>query len=393
MTRSGIYLDYQAGTPTDPGILSRGLESFSEIVGNPSSSHSFGKMAGGALENARSGLAESLSVDPSEIIFTSGSTESNSLALRGFCQSLLDKGHTPRVLSSKIEHTSVLAELARIENAGGRIRLLEVGPDGSIDISQVEEELERGIDIVSLMLANNEIGTINPMKVVSRLARDAGAIFHCDASQGLQQHIGELTCAAPDLVSISGHKVYALAGSGALLVRRRVQALIEPLHLGGGQERGLRGGTQNLLGAIVLNEAVKKMKALGPEETERIRRLQQLFYKSLKREQPHSQLIGPGIHERLLGNLMLSFKGIEADMLISNCPDLAISTGSACSAGVPGPSHVLRALPIDVDVSEGALRIGIGRFTTESEVEDAVEILSDAVVGVEGFLTSSRAPA
>ncbi len=386
-----IYLDYQAGTPVDSDLLHGAVREVSSHAGNPSSHHWFGERGAEFLDDARDRIAAFFGVSSGEVVLTSGATESVSLAILGISEHLFAETQTPRILASRIEHAAVLRSLEVLASRGADVHYLTHSSDGSIDLNEVEDELRNGIDLVTVMLANNEIGTIFPIPEISELSSQYEAIFHCDASQGLQENRDLLLEANIGMVSFSGHKVYGLAGSGGLIVRRELQPHISPLVMGGGQERGLRPGTQNVLGSVVLGLALERLSYTSESDRAAIRSLQENLHERLLSASHHCSLIGPPVDERLLGNLMVSFEGVEAEMLVANCPDLAMSTGSACSSGTPGVSHVLRALPLEAGVAEGAIRIGIGRYTAADEIIRAAETITAAVAKVSTLLRTSQA--
>jgi cysteine desulfurase len=365
-----IYLDYQATTPVDPRVLKAMLPYFGERFGNAASvQHAAGRAASVAVEAAREQVAGSIGADRREIIFCSGATEADSLAIKG-----LTKGfERDRLVVLATEHPAVLGPVRSLHRSGYEVVELDVDAAGQPSLLNLREAVDERTLLVSVAAANNEIGTLPPLAEIAEIAHEKGAYFHTDAAQAVGKVDLDVGRDGIDLLSLSGHKLYGPKGVGALYVRRELQPLIAPQIEGGGHERGLRSGTLNVPGIIGLGAAAEIAAAGREEEAERLQALADRFLKKLREEVDGVELNGPA--ERLPGNLNLRFPGVDAEALIANCPELAISAGSACSAATPTPSHVLTAIGLDQEAAEQSVRIGIGRPTTGSEVDRAAGLL------------------
>jgi cysteine desulfurase len=373
-----VYLDYQATTPCDPRVLQAMLPWFTEKFGNPASvTHAYGREAEVAVERARGQMASIINADPREIVFTSGATESNNLAVKGALRfhQPLGKDH---VVTLVTEHKCVIESCRAMEALGFRATYLPVEPNGLVDLDRLEAALDERTALVSVMAAHNEIGVIQPVAEIGALCRQRGILFHTDAAQAVGKIPIDVDAMNIDLLSISGHKIYGPKGVGALYVRRRPRARIAPLIDGGGQERGMRSGTLPTPLCIGLGEAAALAQAEMVDEALRLLALRQRFLGGIKRLLPQTQLNGDA-EKRLPGNLNLSFPGMAALALMEACPGLALSTGSACTAAEIEPSFVLRALGVPEALAAGSLRIGLGRFSTAAEVDYAVESLAAGV--------------
>ena len=387
MPEQRIYMDNHATTRVDPRVVKAMLPYFTEEFGNPGSvSHSFGAEAADAVEVARESIASAVGASPREIIFTSGATESNNLAIRGVTERQRRRGD--HLISVVTEHKAVLDPLERLGRRGFEITLLEVaGVDsprmGIVDPRQVADAMRDDTVLVSVMLANNEVGAVHPVAEIGRICKERGVLLHCDATQGVGKMNVDVGALHVDLMSFSSHKLYGPKGVGALYVRRRqphvrLQSQID----GGGQEGGLRSGTLNVPGIVGFAKAVTL--CIDEMATERVRldALRGCLYKGLQQRVENVTLNGPAIElqeQRLPGNLNVSFADVDGEALMMNMRRLAVSSGSACTSANPEPSHVLRALGIDEDLVRASLRFGLGRFNTESEVEVAVETVAIAV--------------
>ncbi|WP_119462346.1 IscS subfamily cysteine desulfurase [Rhodospirillaceae bacterium SYSU D60014] len=376
-----IYLDYQATTPTDPRVVEAMLPYFTEQFGNPHSGHhAFGAAAAGAVETARAQVAALIGADPREIIFTSGATESNNLALAGVArfQRNLQGDRKTHLVTAATEHKCVLESAAQLEREGFAVTYLPVGRTGLIDLERLAAAITERTVLVSIMAVNNEIGVVQPLAEIGALCRARGVHFHTDAAQAVGKIPLDVEAMNIDLMSLSGHKIYGPKGIGALYVRRRPRVRLAPLFQGGGQERGLRSGTLPTPLCVGLGAACEiAMREMAPE-ADRLRRLAARLHQGVVRQLPDAYLNGdPG--RRVPGNLNLGFPGIDGDRLIGELKDLAVSSGSACSSAALEPSYVLRALGLDEAQARASLRIGLGRFTTEAEVDYAVERLVAAV--------------
>jgi cysteine desulfurase len=376
-----VYLDYQATTPTDPRVLAAMLPWFTEKFGNPhSSSHAYGREAADAVERARAEIAGLIGADPREIVFTSGATESNNLAIKGavrFRRELM-AGARPHVVTVATEHKCVLESCRALEREGAELTVLPVGPDGLIEPRVIEGAIGERTVLVTVMAANNEIGVVQPLAEIGALCRGRGILFHTDAAQAVGKVPIDVEAMSIDLLSISGHKVYAPKGIGALYVRRRPRARLAALIDGGGQERGLRSGTLPTPLCVGLGAACAIAAAEMPEESRRLGMLRHRFLDRIRSAVPEVRLNGDP-ERRLPGNLNLAFAGVDAEALMADCPGLALSTGSACSSAAIEPSYVLRALGLDAATARGAVRIGFGRQTTVEEIDFAADALAAAV--------------
>ena len=384
-----VYLDYQATTPCDPRVLQAMLPWFTEKFGNPHSvTHPYGREAEAAVEQARAQLASIINADPREIVFTSGATEANNLAVKGALRFHRQFGKD-HVVALATEHKCVIESCRALEAEGFRATYLPVEPSGLVDLERLERALDKGTVLVSVMAAHNKIGVIQPLAEIGALCRKHGVMFHSDAAQAVGKIPIDVDAMGIDLMSISGHKIYGPKGIGALYVRRRPRARIAPLIDGGGQERGLRSGTLPTPLCVGIGEAAALAQAELGAESQRLLGLRQRLLAGIMRNLPQTRLNGDAEH-RLPGSLNLSFPGIPAPALMEACPGLALSTGSACTAAEIEPSFVLRALGLPDALAAASLRIGLGRFTTADEVDYAVETLTAGVkrLGAEGVTTA-----
>jgi cysteine desulfurase len=376
MTVAPIYLDYQATTPTDPRVLDAMLPWFTEKFGNSGSvTHVYGREAGEAVEIAREQVAALIGAEPREIVFTSGATESNNLALKGALRFGRDGRNGLVTLAT--EHKCVLESALALEREGFRVTILPVRSDGLIELSALERAIDDSTAVVSVMAAHNEIGVIQPVAEIGALCRARGVLFHSDAAQAAGKIPIDVNAMRIDLLSISGHKVYGPKGIGALYVRRRPRARLVPLIDGGGQERGLRSGTLPTPLCVGLGAAMALAQKEMAEEAQRLTVWRQRLLAGLKMQVPGIRLNGEALR-RLPGNLNLSFSGIPALDLMAACPGLALSTGSACTAAEVEPSYVLRALGLSDELAQASIRIGLGRFTREAEIPAIIETLAGA---------------
>jgi cysteine desulfurase len=374
-----VYLDNQSSTRVDPRVLEAMLPYFTEEFGNPhSASHPYGRIAAEAVERARGEVAALISADPREIVFTSGATEANNLAIKG--TALFARAH-PRggqardhIVTLQTEHKCVLESCKALERDGFAVTWLPVEPNGLVSLSALAEAVSERTLLVSVMAAHNEIGVIQPLAEIGALCRAKGALFHTDAAQAFGKIPLEVEAMGIDLLSISGHKIYGPKGVGALYIRRRPRVRLMPLIDGGGQERGLRSGTLPTPLCVGLGRAAAIADAEMAREAERVRQLRDRLWTSLSRRLPGLRLNGDP-ERRLPGSLNLSVPGISAQELIEAAPAIAISTGSACTSAAVEPSYVLRALGLSDELANSAVRIGLGRFTTISDVDFAADVL------------------
>jgi cysteine desulfurase len=377
VTERPIYLDYQATTPCDPRVVAAMAPWWSEAFGNAASkTHAYGWEAADAVEGARRHVAALIGADAREVVFTSGATEANNLALLGLARAR-SAGRRDRMVALATEHKSVLDPLAQLEREGLRVTLLGVGPDGLVDLDRLRDALDERVLCVSAMHANNEIGVIQDVAAMARLAHAAGALVHCDAAQSAGKIPVDVRALGVDLLALSGHKLYGPKGIGALWLRRRPPLALAPLLHGGGHERGLRSGTLPVPLCVGLGEAARIAAAEREAEAARTRALRERLWQRLVSEVEGVELNGHP-DQRLPGNLNVSFP-VEAEALLAALPQLALSSGSACTSASPEPSHVLRALGLDRARSLRSLRIAIGRQTTPAEVERAATLIAEQV--------------
>jgi cysteine desulfurase len=377
-----VYLDYQASSPIDPRVRDAMEPHWTGSFANPhSAQHSLGWAASKAVETAQQRVAQLLGADADEIVFTSGATEANNLALIGLAQRT-EGGDRRRILTSSIEHKCVL-EAGRVaaKSLGGDLELLPVGCDGLISLEALKEKLDDRVLVVSVMAVNNEIGTIQDLETLSEMIHGVGALFHCDAAQApVAMNLDGIADLA-DLISLSGHKIYGPQGIGALYVRRGVQKLIAPIIHGGGQQRGLRSGTVPLALSVGMGVAAELLSGEEPRyERERIALLRDRFFTNLSEKIDGLVLNGPKVASRHPGNANIQFPGLDGeDLLLSIQPHLAASTGSACTSGIPEPSHVLRGIGLTSDEAAASVRFSFGRFIDEAMVDEAVKIIQGAI--------------
>ncbi|WP_313086293.1 IscS subfamily cysteine desulfurase [Pseudomonas sp.] len=373
-----IYLDYSATTPVDPRVAEKMIECLTAEgnFGNPASrSHAFGWKAEEAVENARRQVAELVNADPREIVWTSGATESDNLAIKGVAHFYASKGK--HIVTSKIEHKAVLDTTRQLEREGFEVTYLEPGEDGVIKPAMVEGALREDTVLVSIMHVNNEIGTINDIAAIGELTRSRGVLFHVDAAQSTGKVEIDLEKMKVDLMSFSAHKTYGPKGVGALYVRRKPRVRLEAQMHGGGHERGMRSGTLAVHQSVGMGEAFRIAKEEMAAENERITRLRDRFYKQV--EHLEELYVNGSMTERVPHNLNLSFNYVEGESLIMALKDLAVSSGSACTSASLEPSYVLRALGRNDELAHSSIRFTFGRFTTDEEVDYAAQKVSEAV--------------
>lgn len=376
-TARPIYLDYQATTPCDPRVVEAMLPFFSEAFGNPHSAHhAHGAEAEAAVETARAQIADLIGAEPREIIFTSGATESNNLAIKGLAR--FHKARKNHVISYDTEHKCVLESLRHLEREDFRVTLLPVGADGLIDLAALDAAITEDTSLVTVMAVNNEIGVIQPLAGIGAICRARGVAFHSDAAQAVGKIPIDVEAMKIDLMSITAHKVYGPMGVGALYVRRKPRVRLEPLFDGGGQERGLRSGTLPAPLCVGFGVACKIAQGEMTAEAERLAGLSRRLYESLC-----ARLTGVGLNgdaaSRIPGNLNLSFAGLDGEALIASMPEISVSSGSACTSASVEPSYVLRALGMGDDLARASIRIGIGRFTTQEQLDIAADVIVAAV--------------
>jgi cysteine desulfurase len=367
-----IYLDNNATTPVLPEVLEAMLPYLREHFGNPSSGHPYGKAARQAVEQARTRVASLLGAAPEEILFTSGGTESNNLAIRGGVAGMPDRRH---VVSSVVEHPAVSRPCRFLEASGWRVSRLGVDGTGRVRVEEAEEAVGADTALVTIMLANNETGTLQPVGPIAKAARARGTLVHTDAAQAVGKVPVRVESLAVDLLSVAGHKLYAPKGVGALYVRAGTP--LEPLLLGAGHERGLRPGTENVPYIVGLGAACALAERSLEEEAARVRRLRDRLWGRLREVVPALALNGHP-EERLPNTLNVRFPGITGTAVLALCPQVAASTGSACHEGGESPSEVITAMGIGPGEALGSVRLSLGRLTTEEDVERAAAALVEA---------------
>jgi len=379
-------MDNHATTRVDPRVVAVMLPYFTEQYGNPGSvSHSFGWQAKEAVDAARTEIAEAIGARDRDIVFTSGATESNNLAIRGITDRVRRKGN--HLVSVATEHKAVLDPLARLGRRGFEITLLQVEQAGSdcpglLDVQRLADAIRPDTILVSVMLANNEVGVIQPLAEIAAVCRQRGVPLHCDCTQGVGKMPVDVDVLGVDLMSFTAHKIYGPKGIGALYVRRRNSAArVQPQIDGGGQEGGARSGTLNVPGIVGFAKALSLCLEEMPDERGRLAELRDRLYRGLIERLEGVILNGPnlGDERRLPGNLNASFAYVNGEALMMSMRQLAVSSGSACTSANPEPSHVLRALGMDEDQTRASLRFGLGRFNTVDEVDFAVEAVTEAV--------------
>ena len=373
-----IYLDYSATTPVDPRVAEKMIECLTNEgnFGNPASrSHAFGWKAEEAVENARRQVAELVNADPREIVWTSGATESDNLAIKGVAHFYASKGK--HIVTTKIEHKAVLDTTRQLEREGFEVTYIEPGDDGIVTPAMVEAALREDTILVSVMHVNNEIGTINDITAIGELTRARGILFHVDAAQSTGKVETDLEKIKVDLMSFSAHKTYGPKGVGALYVRRKPRVRLEAQMHGGGHERGMRSGTLATHQLVGMGEAFRIAKQEMAQENERIRALRDRFYKQV--EHLEELYVNGSMTARVPHNLNLSFNYVEGESLIMALKDLAVSSGSACTSASLEPSYVLRALGRNDELAHSSIRFTFGRFTTEEEIDYAAQKVCEAV--------------
>ena len=370
-----IYLDNQATTPLDPKVFSAMEPWFTEKFGNASSrNHTYGWEAEEAVEIARESVAATIGALPKEIIFTSGATEANNIALQGAAKSYQDQGR--HIITVKTEHKAVMDVCQHLSKDGFDITYLPVDKGGILDLNKFEDAIRDDTILASVMHVNNEIGVIQPIKELGAICKNKGIIFHVDAAQSMGKLVINVDDMGIDLLSISAHKLYGPKGVGALYVRRknpRVQ--LQPIMFGGGHERGIRSGTLPVPNIVGLGKACDIAADVMIEENLRISQLRDTLLKGIRAENPNASINGSMEH-RVAGNLNMSFPGANNEAIIAAVPDIAISSGSACTTSTMEPSHVLLALGMSKEEAYSSLRFGIGRFNTEKDVETAIKVIN-----------------
>ncbi len=372
-----IYMDYHATTPVDPRVLDAMLPYFREDFGNAASkSHPFGWRAEEAVEAGRAEVAKLMGASPKEIVLTSGATESDNLAVKGAAHFYKEKGR--HLITCKTEHKAVLDSMHRLEREGFEVTFLPVGKDGRVDPDDVRKAIRPDTILVSLMHANNEVGVLHPIEEIGRITREKGVAFHCDAVQSVGKLPFDVEKMNVDLVSVSAHKMYGPKGVGALYVRRKPRVRLIAEMDGGGHERGFRSGTLNVPGIVGLGKACELGRAEMEEEARRVGGLREKLRRGILERLDHVTVNG-SLEHRLPGNLNLSFAYVEGEALMMAVKDVAVSSGSACTSASLEPSYVLKAMGVGDELAHSSIRFGLGRFTTEEEVDYVVDLFAAKV--------------
>ena len=374
-----IYLDHNATTPVDQRVIEVMEPYFRETFGNPSSSHQIGQKAREGVERSRIQVASFLGCGSEEVIFTSSGTESDNLAIKGFALAYKDQGD--HIITSKIEHEAVLNSCKKLEGLGFRVTYLSVDKMGRVDPGEVKKEIAEGTLLISIMYANNEVGTIQPLQEIGKTAKERSIAFHTDAVQAVGKIESKVNVIGCDLLSLSAHKIYGPKGVGALYIRKGFS--LSPLLHGGPHERRLRAGTENVPGIVGLGKACEIASMEMEEEGKRLRSLRNRILEGLKKDGVKFTLNTPvdDPEESLPGTLNISFAGIEGEALLQalDLEGISVSTGSACESGSIDPSHVLFAMGISRMVAKRAIRISLGRGNTQEEIDKVIEILPKLV--------------
>ncbi len=373
-----IYLDYSATCPVDPRVAEKMMQclTMDGLFGNPASrSHRFGWQAEEAVDLARNQVADLIGADPREIVFTSGATESNNLAIKGVAHFYASKGK--HIITSKTEHKAVLDTCRQLEREGFEVTYLEPMPNGLFTIEMIENAMRDDTILVSIMHVNNEIGVVQNIAAIGELCRSRKILLHVDAVQSVGKIPVDVEALKVDLLSVSAHKVYGPKGIGALFVRRKPRVRLEAQMHGGGHERGMRSGTLPTHQIVGMGEAFRIAKEEMVSEGERILALRQRLWNGIK--DIEAVYINGDLDQRVPGNLNVSFAYVEGESLIMALKDLAVSSGSACTSASLEPSYVLRALGLNDELAHSSIRFSMGRFTTEEEIDYAVKLIRDSI--------------
>ncbi len=367
-----VYLDYSATTPVDPRVAQKMIPYLTEMFGNPASrSHPYGWTAEQAVEEAREHVAALLGADSREIVWTSGATEGNNLAIKGAAMFYKDKGR--HLITQKTEHKATLDTCRELERQGFEVTYLDPEPNGLVDLEKFRAAIRPDTIVASIMMVNNEIGVIQPVAEMGEICRDKGVIFHCDAVQAAGKVEIKLQTLKVDLLTVTAHKVYGPKGIGALYIRRKPRVRIEAQIHGGGHERGMRSGTLPTHQIVGMGEAFRIAKEEMVSENARIRVLRDRLWNGLKdMEEVH---LNGDLEHRIPGNLNISFNFVEGESLIMAIKDVAVSSGSACTSASLEPSFVLRALGLSDELAHSSIRMTIGRFSTEEEIDFTIDLL------------------
>ena len=373
-----IYMDNHATTPMDSRVLTAMLPFFTEKFGNAASrNHSFGWEAEQAVDIAREQVAQLIGATVKEIIFTSGATESDNLAIKGVAEMHRERGG--HIITQVTEHKAVLDTCRRMEDSGFRVTYLPVNADGLIDLKSLQQAIDGETILVTIMLANNEIGTVQPVREIGKMCRERGILFHTDAVQAIGKIPVDVNAMNIDLLSLTAHKIYGPKGVGALYIRRRSPRIPIAAQMdGGGHERGMRSGTLNVPGIVGLGNACEIARMEMAAEAERLTAMRDTLRNKLESNLSSTRINGTMKH-RLPGNLNMSFLDVEGEALLMGIGDIAVSSGSACTSAAIEPSYVLKALGVSDDVAHSSIRFGLGRFNTMAEVDYVAERVIDVV--------------
>ena len=372
-----VYLDYSATTPVDPRVAEKMIPYLCEKFGNPASrSHAYGRAAEKAVAEARAEVARYINADPREIVWTSGATEADNLAIKGVAHFYKDKGK--HLITVKTEHKAVLDSMRHLETEGFEVTYMDVEENGLLDLAKLEAAIRPDTTLVSVMAVNNEIGVIQDIAAIGEMCRRHGVLYHCDATQAVGKMDLDTEKLKIDLMSLSGHKVYGPKGIGALYVRRKPRVRIEPQIHGGGHERGMRSGTLPTHQIVGMGEAYRLARLEQAEEIKRIAALRDRLKDGIEKNIPEIVINGDMEH-RVCSNLNVSFNFIEGESLMMAVKDLAVSSGSACTSASLEPSYVLKSLGRSDELAHSSIRFTLGRFTTEEEIDFAVKLLTEKV--------------
>ena len=372
-----IYLDYQATTPVDEKILKKMLPYFTENFGNPhSNNHSVGRLANEAVEEARKNVANLINAETSEIIFTSGATESNNLAIKSIAKNYFDKNC--QIISCKTEHKCVIESCHELEKEEFKVIYLDVDEEGLINLQELEKLLKQEKSLVSIMMANNETGVIQDVKKIGELCKKYSSIFHTDAAQSIGTQNIDVVEMNIDALSISAHKIYGPKGIGALYISSNIKNTLRPLMSGGGQEMGLRSGTQSPALCVGLGEACKDISENRDKYIQHFKEIKSVLLSELIKSKLEFDING-SVEKRIPNNLNIAIKGKVAEQLFNFMPQIALSSGSACTSGTIERSHVLSAMKLNENRIDGSFRISAGRNTTKEEIIDLIESIKKNV--------------
>jgi cysteine desulfurase len=372
-----IYMDNHATTPVDPRVVEAMLPYFTEVFGNASSrSHTFGWSAEKAVDQAREEVGALIGASGKEIVWTSGATESDNLAIKGAAEFHKERGN--HIITAQTEHKAVLDTCKRLEKEGFEVTYLPVAADGRVTAESVRAAMTDKTILVSIMLANNEIGTVNPVNEIGAAVKERGALFHIDAVQGVGKIPFDVNASRADLVSLSAHKMYGPKGMGALYVRRKPRVRITAMIDGGGHERGMRSGTLNVPGIVGFGKAAALSRAEMTTEAARLLALRERLRAGLQARVSDTYVNG-SLEHRLPGNLNISFAYVEGEAMLMGLKDIAVSSGSACTSASLEPSYVLRSLGVEEELAHTSIRFGLGRFNTEEEVDFVIDLVAGKV--------------